>query len=391
VGVGFFSFASLAGCHFDSSTRFESGVGADDPEQGPDASFAVPDAGCSFASAMLCTQEEVGGVHPGWHVTSDTVFDTDEDPLCRVFPQDSGPEACLVLVESFTLAQGVDFRVVGARPLVLATPNSVELLGSFDVSSGRDERPGAGANYDACAAASAPEDDIGGAGGGAGGSFAGKGGDGGNGDTDSSLGLDGTGSGGAASSPVALPLVIRGGCAGSKGGDESDLLGSGDGGNGGNSGGAVSFIAGAEFRLSPESSIRATGAGGDGGDVQSGGGGGGTGGYVAIEARDIFQHGNISANGGGGGEGGHRLLSGPKDGNPGANGALQSNGAAGGSGAAANAGNGGLGSTQDNRDATPGLGASGGGGGGGGGAGFIVIKGNMSGGGLVSPTPTILN
>ncbi len=81
-----------------------------------------------------------------WDVTSDVEFDTDIDSRCRTFSLVSGAEACLVLVASFSLEENVFFRVVGSRPFILASPTSIELRGSLDLSSSRDERPGAGAN-----------------------------------------------------------------------------------------------------------------------------------------------------------------------------------------------------------------------------------------------------
>lgn len=385
--------AQQASCTFDSSTSNPALAGADASmtASAPDAAPTLGDPTCAFASGEICAEAEEGGIDSAWDISTDTEFDTDSDPLCRSFAQGAGPEACLVLVESFSLALSVRFRAIGTRPMILATVGAIEVAGTFDVSSGREGEAGAGANHSGCAAASMPENDTGGAGGGAGGSFGGKGGDGGNGDTDSSLGFNGTGSAGSAGSPVGLPLLARGGCPGTRGGNESNLLGAGVGGVGGGGGGAVSFLAGSHFLLESEASLRATGAGGVGGEVQAGGGGGGSGGFVRIEAPQIYQYGNIGASGGGGGEGGHRLISGPKTGNSGADGALLATGAEGGSGAAENAGNGGPGSTMNNSNATTGFAASGGGGGGGGSAGFIVIKGEWTAGGLASPSITHLN
>jgi hypothetical protein len=349
----------------------------------PDANPSDPDATpCPFANASICDTGEAG---EGVDITSDQSFDTDTNPLCRNFAQADGPEACLVVVESFSVAEDVDVALVGSRPLLVASTGNIEILGRVDLSSRRDGQIGAGANFDDCAAMSAPEEDRGGAGGGSGGSFEGVGGEGGDGDLDTSLGQNGNGAGGLPGPTVSPPDFARGGCSGADGADEGS--GSpGQGGTGGNSGGGVYWIAAGDFFLGPVASIRATGAGAIGGGAQSGGGGGGSGGLVRIDATTVLLEGNISANGGGGGEGGVRDGFGDVyQGNPGQNGTISAGGALGGAGSNSGGGDGGAGSLIGDVRGSDGIGANGGAGGGGGGAGYIVIKGMLTENGNASP------
>lgn len=378
----------LSACTFDSSTRqtiapddaaFADATPSDIADAGADAGTindAMPDAQCAFDLAQLCEAPD-----PALVISGDETINTDSDPRCRAMAQGAGPEACLLLVESFTLDDGFTLRARGKRPLVIASTSSISISGTLDVASYQTGPGGAGHDSIDCVAGSAAEDDLGGAAGGAGGSFGGTGGDGGEGDTDDSLGDDGTATQGFATAATGQPAFVRGGCAGSDGGDEHSA--GGTGGRGGRSGGAIHFIAIDALVISANGEIRATGAGGGGGEVQSGGGGGGSGGYIKLSAPLITNEGFLSANGGGGGEGGTRSNDIPFSGDDGDDGLVSETVAVGGSGLL-NGGNGGNGAAgifaaDDGSDSGRGAG------GGGGGAGIIVTDGVTSGAGESSP------
>lgn len=362
---------------------FDAAPGSPDAASTPDAAPGDPDATpCDFDDDDICDSGDPDGP---LLIDANTTFDTDADPLCRTLTQVGGPEACLVVVDSFTLNGGVSFTAIGTRPLVVASVADINLNGLLDVSSRLSGQIGAGANFVDCAVTTDPEGDDGGSGGGAGGSFAGAGGNGGNGDEDDSSGGDGEGEGGTASAAVSLPTFLRGGCPGGAGADKDDT----DLTPPGNGGGAVYLLSAANINLNSGSAIRATGAGGRGGigGDHAGGGGGGTGGHVILEAGNINLGGNVGANGGGGGEGGVNRPGNSDDetGNNGADGALSLTGAPGGSGVQSG-GNGGDGSSQADLDGEDGNGAIGAGGGGGGAAGFIVFRGTVNeNGGQTSP------
>jgi len=382
---------SLCACTFDGSNFYSS-----EPTEGSDASPNASDAntnpdtpdaeaGCPFSLDALCLLGEPTG---GLNFTSNEVIDTDVDPRCFDLEQGAGPTACLLWADAVSVAAGVTVTAIGSRPLVVASSDSISIFGTLDASSQRGVQQGAGANFDDCALASGPQRDIGGAGGAAGGSFAGEAGDGGTGDQDSSLGFDGTGAPGTASTAVGQPTFLRGGCRGGNGADESSSSLAGSGGSGGASGGAVALYAAQNFTLEGSGLIRVTGAGGGGGQVQAGGGGGGSGGMLRIEASVVVINGTLGANGGGGGEGGVRLNGFPETGASGTDGPASPTGAAGGTGLSF-AGDGGVGSSLASLAGDAGANADGGGGGGGGGAGFILLRGAVSVNGSSSPAPIV--
>jgi hypothetical protein len=384
VGLSIVLFCS---CTFDtSSPLLHNDAGASDASESTrnaDASQnnidASRDAPCDFEDAQYCE----GGA-PDGPLNLTGKLDTTDDPRCHGFAQSGGPEACLIVSESITVGAA---RIVGSRPLILASVGILEIQGDIDISSyvGDSER-GPGANDDACVNPSSPSRNAGGAGGGAGGSFAAKGGDGGDGNQDESLNRP-IGMGATASPSVPLPTVVRGGCRGVRGGHESFI--GGRGGDGGASGGAIRFVSTIEVRLLATGSIRATGAAGSGGQQQAGGGGAGSGGYVGLDAPQVTIIGNISANGGGGGEGGARLSGINETGSDGEDGLLANTPAAGGTGLD-NAGDGGDGSALSTQpEGLVGDLSNTGAGGGGGGAGFVVITGSQSISGIISPSPII--
>lgn len=267
------------------------------------------------------------------------------------------PAGRVISVEAFNLASGARLRVLGAKPLIVASWSTIDVAGVIDASSNATEN-GAGANPSGCAqhAAGPGQSNTSGAGGGGGGGNGGAGAAGGRGDA---------GNGGAGGATVTAPLLL-GGCAGGNGGNGNQL-----GGAGGSGGGAIQLTA--RDSVTIRGTVHAGGAGGAGGsggnDAAAGGGGGGTGGMIGIESMSItIQSGAIlAANGGGGGGGSDDQLGGRgQDGQPLATRAV--------GGTEVNAGRGGLGS--GGAVLTGGIGGdsgANGAGGGGGGAGFIVL------------------
>jgi hypothetical protein len=281
------------------------------------------------------------------------------------------PTARLISVSSFSLAPGATLRVVGTRPLVIASWSTIDVGGVIDASSGANG-DGAGANAPACAThAAQPGGDAGvGAGGGGGGGYGGAGGDGGTGD-----GADG-GAGGAANAAAA---ELRGGCPGADGG-----AGDQPGGAGASGGGAIQLTA--RTAIAIDGTVHAGGSGGagaigTGGSGDGGGGGGGSGGRIGLDAATIAIGADavLAANGGGGGAG---AASAP--GGRGSDGAANAASAPGGSGDAGAGGTGGAGSRPAGTPGAPS--ADHGAGGGGGGVGLIAIRGTP---GMIPPTAVV--
>jgi hypothetical protein len=363
------------GCSFDHGVP--GGATGDGGGGGSDARLDAWQCASGFVD--LCEQAPPDG--PLDIVGPDTI-NTDTDPRCRTLAQASGGPVCLVYASSVSITSSGSLTATGSRPLAIVSTGMMTIGGAIDVSSRRAGARGPASSDAACAFASNPEPDTGGAGGGAGGSFGLPGGNGGTGDNDNSQGNDGTAAPGTVGAPATI-VALRGGCRGQNGANE-DASG-GAGGTGGHSGGALYLFAGQAIEVS--GSIRATGAGGDGGQVQAGGGGGGSGGLVVIESPSITISGSISANGGGGGEGGARVSSTPVSGQPGADGMLGTTPAPGGMGTDNRfgyGGDGGAGATA----AAAGVTSVVGGGGGGGGVGSVKLLGSANVGGQISPPPT---
>jgi hypothetical protein len=266
-----------------------------------------------------------------------------------------------ISVEGLAIGSAAALRVIGGKPLIVASWTTIDITGLVDVGSIATEKgAGAGTNT-ACAAALAGGNNGNGGGGSGGGGYAGAGGKGGNG------GGAGGGNGGAL---IQMPLLAAG-CPGAKGGGGNTVT---SGGAAGDGGGAIQLTA--QMSISIGGTITAAGAGGgaasrdDGaGGGDGGGGGGGSGGMIGLEAPSVAIHASaiLAANGGGGGAGAQNNA-----GNPGQNGLSSATQASGGT--AADAGSGGKGSGGLIMLGAGGGGVgNGGGGGGGGGAGYIAV------------------
>jgi len=304
-------------------------------------------------------------------------------PSNNLVAQTLGPTARMITASSITISEDGKLRVVGSRPLIIASWSTLDVLGTIDASSRVDEPfSGAGSEPTMCAmAAPTPgQDRADGAGGGGGGAFAGKGGNGG----DGRPGTKGTGG-----TKVEFPGYVRGGCAGAAGG--ATQIAAGDGSPGG---GAVHLVAKTQLTIS--GMVEAGGAGGGAGlqgndddSLGSGGGGAGSGGYIGIESESVTltETAIVAANGGGGGEAGDDEA----DGDLGDDGLIAMIEALGGAGAAEKGGNGGNGGYLDKPDGKAGK-KQDVGGGGGGGAGFVALRAFTQNVplGTVSPNPTTI-
>jgi len=282
---------------------------------------------------------------------------------------------CAVVGTDIAIGDRVD--VHGSRPLVVASGGAIAITGKIDVASHGGTR-GPAANT-ACNPPGGGPPDMRGVGG-AGGSFRGRGGDGAVPPVDASHPPN------HALDPIAAPTQLVGGCAG---GDGGDTTGVGAGSAGGSSGGALYLVARQRVELHAGGWINASGAGGEEviADIAGGGGGGGgggSGGMVRIDAPSIAIDGTIAANGGGGAAGASNALDGLPGGDPDpAQPALSAPGGStpgpGGAGNDSTVGFSGM------AGAVPPDGAGGGGGGGGGG--HVVLIGNRTGTGAISPPP----
>jgi hypothetical protein len=302
-----------------------------------------------------------------WQLDSSavTLLDKDNNPVVVSFVaiDQAGTSALVASVQSLTIESGATLRLIGVRPVIVASWGSIDIAGAIDAGSHRTGGRGAGGNPTVCGpdAAATGQSGAGGAGGGGGGAFRGAGGHGGQGDSDGTA----LKNGGAAGKVVAVPMIVRGGCSGANGGKD-------DGGTplGGTGGGAIQLTARLSMRIT--GTINAGGAGGAAGTLtDGGGGGGGSGGYIGIESPAITLLGaTLAANGGGGGEG-----CGTEAVKPGADGTPDATAAAGGASAACGVagGIGGAGAKIDGAPVT--LVDTCGGGGGGGGAGYILAWG----------------
>jgi hypothetical protein len=376
----------LAGCGFEhgalsSMSPADAPPGTVDARMIDGAIDSPPGVACTPGFLDLCAQTEP--TDPLMIAAADTI-NTDTDSRCRTLTQSGGAAVCLVYATTFSITSSGSLTVTGSRPLAIAATSTLAVDGAIDVSSQRASgQTGPAADNSSCAVTTPAEDDAGGAGGGAGGSFGTAGGNGGTGDTNLDTTSDQMGVGGQASGPATI-TVLRGGCRGEKGGDAAVTAA---GGAGGHSGGALYLYA--HDSASVAGVIRATGAGGNGGTANTtsggGGGGGGTGGMVVIESPSIMIGGQISANGGGAGEGGFLGGGSPRNGLPGADGALDTTPAAGGHNTNyTGTGTGGAGAAGSTA-ATGGGQCVAGGGGGGGGAGKIKLIGSSTVTGTVSP------
>jgi hypothetical protein len=378
----------IAGCGF--SAHVPANPGGDDT---PGSDAALPgDASalpgdvsvdgpppCVPGFRDLCSQPEPS---MPLDITNAQTIKTDTDPRCRTLPQAGGGDVCLIYATRVTISGSL--TVTGPRPLAIASSTTITIDGTIDAGS-RGPQRGPASDATGCNFASIPATDLGGGGGAAGGSFTLAGGNGGTGDGNNNGAPAGTAAPGTHGSTTTIS-VLRGGCPGQTGGDESAT--GGDGGIGGHSGGALYLFA--RQSLTIAGGVRATGEGGHGGEGMAGGGGGGTGGLVVIESPSITISGQVSANGGGGGQGGGINAIGRVSGRDGIDGSLGATAAAGGSGAQGGDpgfGPGGAGGAIT--AAVNGTIGAYGGGGGGGAAGAIKLLGTTQlSGSTFSPAPT---
>lgn len=231
-------------------------------------------------------------------------FDTGGGGCTKVLTQQGGPDICLVFVNRIEITSTGTLTAFGPRALALAAKEQLIVDGRIDASARRDPmRTGAGSLADtaaACAFATAPEpEEHGGAGGGAGGSYGTQGGAGGTGDLDMSTPDDGNGAGGTPGQAAAFS-ILRGGCPGQQGAQNSGA------GRGGAGGGAL-YLSSPIIRINGTGSVLAAGAGGTHGDATNnggGGGGGGSGGLIIMQGANVTVTGTLRATGGGGGQGG---------------------------------------------------------------------------------------
>lgn len=333
--------------------------------------LAEPDVDASIddldAGSVICTGTFsvcVDGQRvPGNRMLEDVALDTDDDAQCDVIVDD----VCVIHGRKLTISGSV--RATGRRPLVLLGLTEVQLAAAafVDVAS-TSARIGAGSDPAICSAGGEPS----GASGGAGGSFGTTGGAGG-------VGRLGT-LGGTPAIAAPRPDILRGGCRGGAGGGNPDA-------SRGRGGGAVYVVA--RDLVAVAGTINASGAGGAGCALGSdcGGGGGGSGGMIALDAAQIVvtTAARVFANGGGGGEG----TGGVSSSRPGQDPTSPDVPAAGGQGNALAGGDGGDGyaGTLAARDGMDSSSQEAGGGGGGGGAGVVLVIGERSVTGLVSPPP----
>lgn len=217
-------------------------------------------------------------------------LDTTTSPLCAA-AQPPGwvgagqPPSCFVFAPQITINTTLD--VTGARPLVLAATDSIDVRAVLDVAS-HPLKVGPGALSATCAAfPGVPDAGPNGGGGGVGGPFmTGGGGGGGHGTTG---GLGGVGGSGQS-------LTLRAGCDGQRGGTGDVAAGPA-----GRGGGAVYLVA--KNTITITGGINASGGGATGGGNSSGGSGGGSGGMIKLFASTIASSGALIANGGGGASG----------------------------------------------------------------------------------------
>lgn len=403
TALGFCSFedsSCQSGYRYGTASGAQSGVcvGEEVPIDGPmppddgDPSIDMPpniDARTCFGTPHeICLMTLPSGPR-----TLPTTIDTDQD-CDQVESPAGGVPLCVVSGAQVTID---NTRAEGSRPLVIVATETITITGNLDVSSRRNQTPGAGANSAACQRnAIDGEDDGGGGGGGGGGGFGAAGGSAGLGDTNRSNGGGaGTEATGGTGGAMSISAFIRGGCRGGDGGSTNgNNGGSGQGTNhgvGSNGGGAVYLIANTSITIQASGAIYASGGGGDGGDTTSGaGGGGGSGGLIGLDAPTITAMGIIAANGGGGGGG-----AGNTDGGNGGDGAQPgvtatwNQRAAGGTGGAQNPSAntpGGQGGVTGNLAGEVSPASPGGSGGGGGGVGVIWVHGTLTGTQVSPPT-----
>jgi len=121
-----------------------------------------------------------------YNTTTGTLVDASNTPITHANIQidQTGQAAWLMNVQSFTLHAGSTLRVVGDKPLIIASWDTIDVSGTIDATSSVGNAvAGAGSNpTNLCTAPAAGGDSVatsGGSGGGGGGAFGGDGGAGG--------------------------------------------------------------------------------------------------------------------------------------------------------------------------------------------------------------------
>ena len=222
-------------------------------------------------------------------------FNTDIDSQCNggIVPQAGGPDICVLRYSTITIPAGIEAKITGHRALALVADDSLDVLGTLDVSAdGIAPGPAGGI---AANESSYSSDYKGGGGGG----FGAPGGAGG------STSAPGGGANGGA--PLAFPFTTLTGPGWAP--PSMAILVSASS-SGGGSGGAATLVSCRGVTRVP-GMIDAGGGGGEqahsrnfaGQSAASAGAGGGAGGYVLLQGLDVKVTGSVYANGGGGGSG----------------------------------------------------------------------------------------
>ncbi|HTR50664.1 MAG TPA: hypothetical protein VMJ10_08150 [Kofleriaceae bacterium] len=388
--------SALGGCRqllgLDTPALGDGGGGGDG---GGSALIDAPSAICGswhahhFSPCAIPAPNGPLDVTGSWQLSTDTglVMSLDASTVPSAPPSgavlvqsSSSVEAYLISIASFTVGSTGSLRVVGTRPLIVASWSTIEIDGTIDVSStttqsGAGSDPGpfcTGARQGQTGVATA------GSGGGGGGGFGGAGGSGGTGDNPPSA------LGGAGGSALATPTTVFGGCSGAP----SGLAGPGAAdpnafSAGGAGGGAIQLTALDSIHVSGVINAGGAGGGGAPNDTSCGGGGGGAGGFIGFDAASIALGGVVAANGGGGGGGAPFAGTG----SPGQDGQPDAVPAMGGAASSCSEAGmvGGAGTMIDGASSTNPVEACGGAGGGGG-VGFVLLWGVSVPGGVISPT-----
>lgn len=365
--------------------------GGDGGVVGSDAPGDPSDARQCFGTGLV--QVCLTAPPAGDKTLATTSLDTSSATACtQIVSQAGGPDLCVIAARNLTVTGTV--VATGTRALVLIAADTlvVQSGGTVDVSSkiNGGARKGAAANTGTCSTLAHGGSDTGGGGGGAGGSLGTLGGKGGTGDTNNSAAPAGTAPGASAGTTQATPTILRGGCPGSAGGDDS-INQNGSGVPGGDGGGAVYLIAGETITLLGD--VFASGAGGgsnpNNNGAEQGGGGAGAGGMIGLDAPTIHAMGHVAANGGGGGGGGSLNLGGTAGGD--GTTISWNTRASGGPGdqnpVSGNGGDGAKGTAIGGTTSLDGSDSTGGAGGGAGGLGLIWTYGALMGGTMISPAP----
>jgi hypothetical protein len=290
---------AAVGCSFHTSSGAPSDGQKDGRNDGPSDGPAdgTPDTPPQQDFGSGAWQVHVDLPVPTNALTLPTMIDTGSastDCMTNVHWVDpSQPDSCFIVAQTIATPT-MPVNVRGTRPVVFVALDSITITSSLDAASHKMQMNGPGANDASCGSPSGGANHMMGGGGGAGGTFVTAGGNGGTGDG------NGAAAGSTAGTP-GKPTTLRGGCAGSDGGDGMVAMNRGRGAAGG---GAIYLVAGNTITIAATGIVNASGAGAVGGGHQSGGGGGGSGGMIVLYAPAIDAQGKILANGGGGASGG---------------------------------------------------------------------------------------